>query len=226
MDLPPLMSDPAAPTAPPEPQPQHEPGGPGDCPRCQHKLIDPEGLGWCKSCGYCRSLEEERARGPVPAVGKPKPSGPPRPSKLGLSEFVDLLRKTPSWAWGLLAGMAAVVLLTLTPALALPEDSLPRALWCTLQIVIGAVMLFGGQVAALAMVAGDDERLTFKDALLPLRLWVTAVRRLPETRRPLWVSAWGLTAILSAVLLVGGLTHWFSYLPRSANARPAAAQAK
>jgi hypothetical protein len=28
------------------------------CPRCQARLIDPNGFGLCPQCGYCRSLEE------------------------------------------------------------------------------------------------------------------------------------------------------------------------
>src|SRR5205085_7028482 len=43
--------DDAAPAAtPPEP-----------CPRCGGALADPEGLAFCAGCGYCRSLEEDRA---------------------------------------------------------------------------------------------------------------------------------------------------------------------
>ena len=36
------------------------------------KLINPESLGWCQACGYCRSLEEDRAKMPLPtaAVGR------------------------------------------------------------------------------------------------------------------------------------------------------------
>src|SRR5260370_36875121 len=29
---------------------------PLDCPRCGGKLMNPDSLGWCAKCGYCRSL--------------------------------------------------------------------------------------------------------------------------------------------------------------------------
>lgn len=213
---PPSLPSPAAEDVP-EP-PEEEPAAPADCPRCRKKLIDPAGLGWCKACGYCRSLEEERARGPATAGPAPL-----KASKLGGVEFVQLLMKMPSWAWRLLGGVAMVLLLTLPPALSLPDDSLPRAAWCTAQILLGVVLIIAGQVAALAIVAGDDEKLTIKDVLLPLGLWIVAARRLPETRKPLWMSSWGLTMVLSAVFFIGGLSHWFTYLPRNSPAPPPAA---
>jgi len=34
------------------------------CPRCGKPLTDAAGLGWCRACGYCRSLEEAKAPAP------------------------------------------------------------------------------------------------------------------------------------------------------------------
>ena len=34
---------------------------PAICPRCKGKLINPQELGWCPKCGYCRSLEKDKA---------------------------------------------------------------------------------------------------------------------------------------------------------------------
>src|SRR5262245_29851203 len=32
------------------------------CPRCQAALTDPDGLGLCAACGYCRAREDARSR--------------------------------------------------------------------------------------------------------------------------------------------------------------------
>ena len=46
------------------------------CPQCAAKLIDPNGLGWCRACGYCRSLEVERKSRPLQRPALPTPSSP------------------------------------------------------------------------------------------------------------------------------------------------------
>ncbi len=198
-------------TPPGGPQgPTEAPSASSACPRCAGNLIDPNGLGWCKACGYCRSLEEERARAPLQPAAAPREA-----SRLGLAEFCGLLAKLPTWFWTLLAGIAAVLVCSLPPMLALPGESLPRCVWCTAQIVLGVLMIFAAQAWLVMLLAADDERLSFKDAILPGRVWALAFGRLPLTSRQLSLAVWGLAAILAAVFLIGGLSHWFTYLPRS-----------
>jgi len=48
------------------------------CPRCKQPLVDPQGLGWCKACGYCRSLAETETKGiapPSPLNAQPSRDG-------------------------------------------------------------------------------------------------------------------------------------------------------
>src|SRR5262245_55714947 len=68
-------------------QDQESPAPPPSCPRCQGKLTDPRGLGWCQACGYCRSLEEEREKVPLP---KTAPASRPGSSQ-GLVECGKML---------------------------------------------------------------------------------------------------------------------------------------
>src|SRR5690348_15640877 len=49
------------------------------CPRCGGKLTNPEGLGWCPSCGYCRSLEQDAKKAALATPAKPR-----GPSPLGI----------------------------------------------------------------------------------------------------------------------------------------------
>jgi hypothetical protein len=174
------------------------------CPRCGQRLIDPTGLGWCKACGYCRSLATE-----APAQLMARPPQPSRGVVLAGAAF-----NLPLWFWALLLGVAVAAGLSFAAGRLLPPGNcLPRALWTSVQIGLGVVLIFSGQLVAVVAVAPEDERLSFKDALMPMRLWGLVIARLPRHSGCLWTSTFGAALVLCAFLFVGGLQHWFTYLP-------------
>jgi hypothetical protein len=185
------------------------------CPKCQTPLIDPNGLGWCRSCGYCKSLEDDKAR--VPLANQPPA---PQASALGLVEFADILAKLPRWVWVLLGGIAAIVVLNLPLARTLAEKPLPRAVCSTVEMFLGLLMIFVAQTWALCILAPGDDKLNFKDALLPGRLWGMTLRKLPAMHLQVWLASWGLACILAAVFVTGGQGHWLKYLPKTAETPP------
>jgi hypothetical protein len=205
------------PTPQPVPAPPTKEAAPPACPRCKGKLTDPGGLGWCQTCGYCHSLEQEKARTPLAAAAAPAR----RPSFLGGLEMFEVVSALPGWFWGLLLGIAAVAGATFVPATQLPRVGLLRTVWCTGQIGVGLLLIFAAQVWTLLLLAPEDEKLGNKDALLPTRLWAQALRRLPRTWRPVCLASWGLAAALSAVFIVGGLSHWLNYLPKASGGKTA-----
>jgi hypothetical protein len=85
---------------------------------------------------------------------------------------------------------------------------------------LGLVLIFAGQLFALMRVAQYDEKLSFKDAIVPSRLWTVAAKRLGEVYGCLWTSVWGLGLIVFAILFIGGLQHWMTYLPGAKNPQP------
>jgi hypothetical protein len=182
------------------------------CPRCDGTLTDPGGLGWCQKCGYCQSLEEEKARVPVAVVEQP-----PVPSALGTVEMIEIARSLPPWVWICVGGVFAIVMASFVPGVLLPNPSLPRAAWCTAQIILGLLVIIGAQVWAVFVLAPEDERLGNRDILMPGRLWVLVFRHLPRTIRHVWLGSWGLALVLSALLVVGGLSHWLTYLPKGSH---------
>jgi hypothetical protein len=178
------------------------------CPRCQQPLIDPDGLGWCKACGYCRSLEEGEQN-------TAKETAAPKPNQLTATGAA--LGQTPIWFWvtfvGLLliagAAFACSRFLTLTP--------FQRAFLTTGQSAVGVALLFIGQFIALLKIAPEDSTLSFKDAVFPFRLYGLILKRLPSTSFSLYLGVWGLTAIIAVNIFVGGLGHWLTYLPGNGN---------
>jgi len=220
-ELPPLAPDPPCEPAPPKkasaatkdvvgPAPAKVEPSVTTCPRCQGKLVDAAGLGWCQSCGYCHSLEQDRAKAPVAApiaAGKRK-----KPSS---TEFLVLLVNVPSWFWTMLGGVVIVIGVTVLTAKPFRPTPFAQCLWCTLQIGLGALVMFLASFWALLSVASEDETMSAKDMFLPGRLWSLTCKRLPRTRWQVWLAVWGVTAILSAAVLVGGLGEWLKYLPKS-----------
>ncbi len=214
-----------APEAPPPPDPVRaavtvkpapaakapQPAAP--CPRCGGKLIDPDGLGLCQACGYCRSLEQDRDLVPPPPE-EPTAAGAPRRSLFGFVEFCILLGKLPGWFWGLLAGTGVLVGLSFAADALLPHAGLARALCGTGAAVLGLGLVLAAHGSALVRLAPSDDRLGLKDLFLFLRLWVLMARRRPPLCRTLCAAVWGLTLAACGLFVVGGLAYWFrSYEP-------------
>lgn len=184
-------------------------GGAGAlCPRCSTKLINPDSLGWCPKCGYCKSIEQDAAK---VAPLETATDTPAKPSPLGIQEFIDLVRKTPPWLRVLFAGVLVVLGISVVADYVLKPESFRRALWSTLELILGMATMFIAQLWALALLAPRDDKLGPRDAIVPFRLWSLALNQLPSTRKQVWMGAWGLTAGLCAVLVVGGLDFWIQY---------------
>jgi hypothetical protein len=180
------------------------PAGPPPCPRCGGRLTNPDGLGLCAGCGYCRSLEEE-----APAVAPPpEPPAPKEPSILGATELGEAMRRMPRWAWPLLGGVVVVVAASSAADYLLPEDGLVRALCSATQMVLSVVGLIAAQMWAVLRVGDQEDGLGARDLFLPGRVWRAAFRRLPATRRPVWLGAWSLTALVCGVAVIGGFEYW------------------
>jgi hypothetical protein len=196
------------------------PTRPTRCPRCDTKLTNPEGLGWCSECGYCHSLEEEGKTLPDPDE---KPETAAKPSPLGVMEFGQLMQKLPSWVWIMIAGLVTVIGLSIAANMLLPDVCLARALWSALQMVLGFCGLVGVQLWAVLRYGSEDDKLGAKDIVLPGGVWRVVIRRLPASRGALWVGTWCLTAIICGAFIIGGYDYWLELLKEGKFRRMAAA---
>ena len=189
------------------------------CPKCGKALVDPTGLGWCAGCGYCKSLADV----PMEAAVVEAVSAPAPPS-MGAAT-VGAIGHLPVWFWVLLVVVAQGVGLSILAGRDLPEGpNLPRAAWCTGQIAAGLLLMFFAQCWLLLQIAPEVATLSFKDAVLPFKLWPLAMKRLPKNQISLWAASFGATILLGAFIWVGGLEHWLTYVPASKGAAPAAVE--
>jgi hypothetical protein len=186
------------------------------CPRCQQPLVDPNGLGWCKACGYCKSLaESEKTNAKAP----PLPTEKAAPQNAVMATGSAIVQ-TPTWFWVSLVGVVLVSGATFACAHYLKFTPLQRALLTSGQMVVGAGVMFLGQFIGLLRIAPDESTLGFCDAVFPFRLYGMVMKHLPSTRHTVYLGVWGLTAIIAANIFIGGLPHLLTYLPKSQEKGP------
>jgi hypothetical protein len=104
--------------------------------------------------------------------------------------------------------MAVVGLVSLAAGLLLPPDSLPRAIWTSAQVLVGAVSLLLAQVSVCGLLGLQREGIGVQDLIFPDKIWRMAFRRLPETRWQVCWGAWSLALVGFALLCINGLTYW------------------
>jgi hypothetical protein len=176
------------------------------CPRCQKPLIDPDGLGWCKSCGYCKSLADSEQS---TAVASPGAS----PNELTATSAA--IGQLPIWFWVSLVGVVLIVGLICAVGQFVPLTQFARAVITSAATLVGVAVMLVGQFAALVKIAPEDPTLGFKDGVFPFRLYPLVLKHLPGTSFAIYLGAWGLSAIIAANVFIGGLPHWLTYLPDS-----------
>ena len=142
------------------------------CPRCKKLLIDPKGLGWCKSCGYCRSLEETEKK----AVAVPEAAPPSQLAATGA-----VITAVPRWFLVMILGTGLIVGATFIGARYLTLKPFERALLATLQIAFGFGVMFVGQFIGVMRIAPEEASLSFKDAVFPFHLYGLVFKRLPKS---------------------------------------------
>lgn len=179
---------------------------PNLCPRCGGKLLNPQELGWCPRCRYCRSLESEQKATNVIEEGKRKKLSP-----LGIVEFLEFANKLPSWAIILIEGIVVIFVCSLLLNRYFPaEESLARALTSLITYIVSVVTVLVVNFWSIAILAPDDEHLGPKDVFLFGKLWRQVVKHQPEMRWQLWLGAWALTAFACAVLFIRGTDYWLN----------------
>jgi hypothetical protein len=181
------------------------------CPKCKQPLVDPKSLGWCKACGYCKSLAEA----PI-ASASDTPVHPSYVDDWGEAGRV-LSNALPMWFWIAFVGVVVIAVGGVAYSKYARPTEFQRAVVATVGILGGLACMLVGQFIALIRIAPEDATLGFRDALLPFRLYPLLCARLPRLQGSLYMGVWGAAAILTGLLLVGGVSHWLIYLPGHPN---------
>jgi len=146
-------------------------------------------MAFCPSCGYRRAQ-------PVPA-----------------SAF-EADRLSTNAIPLLIAGVLSIFALSLMLHHQLGAANPARKVWALALLVAGFVAVYASQWWALKLMAGREVRLGGMDwVVVSGRVWSRAANHLPETRWPMIGVCWGMTTMLVAVAVVGGLGEWIAVPP-------------
>lgn len=176
----------AAPTKSPKPA-AAAPSGP--CPKCDSP--DPwGGSAWCPHCGFYPKLG---ICIPVEAIKTAH-----QEEQLGSGEI-------PQWVRRMGLGCGAILVLDVIARLQLPADG-PRTIMTLLQASVGLFLLIASHIQAYVFSGSGDDKLGFFDLLAgPQKVWRAPLEALPKTSWMVTRGAWGVTAIVFAFLVVGGI---------------------
>jgi hypothetical protein len=205
-----LIESPGSVAAPPDPSgdanaaPSSAAESPSDnlatsCPRCGSTESWGRGS-WCPDCGYypgLMTLEE----------GSPPPKAKPKATSLP-DTYWAMLKATPLWVPVLFAGIAATFGVSLYANLSFSPEDPRRFYWTIAQLSAGLIAFAAAQVIVFfSAIPTSDHFAPFDLFLKPFEIWKPTLRNLSKRPWPLWQAAWGLTAAICAVTMVGGVRY-------------------
>jgi hypothetical protein len=153
---------------------------------------------WCPKCGYYPRLGISMG----PAL-EPAPEASPGPKSLR-----DAWAVLPVWARVLAAGVVALFTANVTARLMIPDQSPARMHIALLELAAGLGVFVAMHCAAYVKASMENAGVRFLDLLLhPIVNWQPTIQQLPGTARRVWLGAWGLTAAVCALLVLGGIPY-------------------
>lgn len=167
------------------------------CPKCGN-LESWGHSSWCPACGFYPRLGTslQQNHQPVAEIHEPPKSS------------WDLWQRAPTWIKILCTGVFAIFGMSVLVRAATPDGGLARTLWSFSQLIIGAGIFATLHVIALLSATMKTNRVGFIDAIVhPIDVWRPTIQDLPRTARRIWLGAWGLTAAICAMAVIGGLRY-------------------
>lgn len=117
---------------------------------------------------------------------------------------IPALELIPEWFAVLACGLVICVMGSIMAGLNLRTSPHSRAIWCTGQAVLAAVVVLGAYVSAFGFVVPSGLRRQQWGLLIhPRDLWWAVWQRLPDTAWPVWLLGWGVALLIGAAFIAG-----------------------
>ncbi len=147
---------------------------------------------WCPTCGYSERF------GRTFDLGQQSEDWDPEPT--------DLSDAIAPWVRILGAGVVALFLVGIAVRFTLPTST--RAVWTMFQVLAGLLLFATGHLAAYMAAVSESDKFGPVDLFMkPFGIWRPTTRDLPKNAWRIWCAGWGVTAVLVAVAVVGGI-NW------------------
>jgi len=170
---------------------------PAGCPQCGN-LESWGRSSWCPECGYYPRLGT--------SIGRASGEGSQAAACAAPKSPREVWEQMPVWMKILCGGILAIVAESILVRAATADASLVRSVWGVLQLVMGFGVFAMFHAIAAMKASMSNNRIGLIDALMhPGEAWRPTIDELPKTARRVWLAAWGLTAALCALGIVGGI---------------------
>lgn len=155
---------------------------------------------WCPSCGYYPSLDAEAIndtswQDPLLVEADNAPQG-------------NLFAALPAWFWIMIGGSLAILLLGLFVRTRVANDEALRGFIAVSAVGVSTVVIGIAHLLACFFAMKRDRRITPMDAIISwFSVWHPTITQLPATRFRLWSMSWGVTSLITALLIIGGIDY-------------------
>lgn len=169
------------------------------CPRCGS--AEKWGMSsWCPKCGYYPAVDGKRDNG-TSWADELKVEAPAEESE----DDQSLLSAVPPWMWVMVVGICFIVAVSFMAKSMYDDAEESPGAWAWTQLLAGvaAVAIAHGLSARYAM--SRDRRINFGDVLLAWpSIWHPTISILPDGNLRICSLAWGMTAALTSMVVIGG----------------------
>lgn len=163
---------------------------------------------WCPQCGYYPALQTRVEAPAVPVRDDSRPAS-----------LKDIL---PPWVLLMGGGMFVVIGVSVWARLAVDGESSARLLWAVSQILVGLIAFGVAHGTAYFVAITHSDKIGPFDAIMsPMVIWRPTFARLPKGASRTCLAVWGITAVLTALLIVDGIP-WASLFDGKATKKKAA----
>lgn len=169
------------------------------CARC-HTTESWGSSSWCPRCGYYPSLDKEGINDETWKQHVSDDEESP--------EDETLFGGLPNWFWILIAGVAGILVLGLTIRMQAAEEESLRGLIALSVVGLAIPVIAVAHICACRYAMKHDPRISVVDGMISwFNIWQPSIGQLPATRKRTWAVSWGGTAMVTALLIVGGIDY-------------------
>ncbi len=169
------------------------------CARC-HTNQDWGTSSWCPNCGFyptldAQSVKDESWKAAMPVEEESIPEG-------------NLFAQLPAWFWILMGGIVAIVMTGFYIRVEAADAESTRGMIALGILPIALTMMAIAHVIASRQAMRHDPRIRFADALISwFTVWQPSITQLPDSRKRIWSMTWGMTAVVTSLLVIGGIDY-------------------